>query len=663
MLQRKLKRLLGAVTIGAFIALPASALAQTSDADFDTTIANSYAGAVLAGQSAEADLDLDTAIDLYAKALSYEPDNIDIKQRLMLLLFKSGRFEEGVELAGELKTETDVASVAALALGVDAMRKREFGRAQTQFDAESAVDLERLLNGLLNAWAIYGEGDADKAISEVDSLSGPDWYDIFKTFHIASIHELNGDKDAARRLYTSLILDQQAARTAPDTFIRATMALAIMEARSGNKRAALDALASGSAFANGYMPLETLHDMIEADMPLAADIASPEQGAAAVLFTIGSALNREGAQDYVALYLNFARALDPDNASTLIILGDLAAKLEDIEGANAIYRAIPDNSVMHRVAQLQLGLNLADLGQVEEAKTYLNGLVAENPDDLRSYLALGSVLSEAKEYDEMAENYDKAVKAIGVLPNRSHWNIYFQRGIAYERIKEWDKAEPNFKRALELFPNQPQVMNYLGYSWVDMNINLDEGMALIRDAVRLRPNDGYIVDSLGWAYYRLGEYENAVEELERAAELQPGDPTINDHLGDAYWRAGRRNEARFQWERSLTMEPEPEEIPKIEAKLEKGLPDDPEAKPATANSDKTETQPETESDAPQKESMADPDTANQAAQYKVKPGQTLWNIAAEILGDGALYEQILQANPELDGRPDLIHPGQVINLP
>ncbi len=663
MLQRNLKRLLGAAMIGAFIALPASALAQTSDTAFDTTIANSYAGAVLAGQSAEADLDLDTAIDLYAKALGYEPDNIDIKQRLMLLLFKSGRFEEGVELAEELKTETDVASVAALALGIDAMGKREFGRAQTLFDTSSAVDLERLLNGLLGAWATYGEGDADKAISQVESLSGPDWYNIFKMFHIASIHELNGDKDAARRLYTSLILDQQAARTAPDTYIRATMALAGMEARGGNKRAALDALASGSAFANGYMPLETLHDMIEADMPPAADIASPEQGAAAVLFTIGSALNREGAQDYVALYLNFARALDPDNASTLIILGDLAANLEDIEGANEIYRAIPDNSVMHRVAQLQLGLNLADLGQVDEAKAYLNGLINENPDDLRSYLALGSVLSEAKEYDEMAENYDKAVKAIGVLPSRSHWNIYFQRGIAYERIKEWEKAEPNFKRALELFPNQPQVMNYLGYSWVDMNINLDEGMALIRDAVRLRPNDGYIVDSLGWAYYRLGEYDNAVEELERAAELLPGDPTINDHLGDAYWRAGRKTEAMFQWERSLTMEPEPEEIPKIEAKLEKGLPDDTEAKPATANTDKTESQPGTEAEAPQKESMTVPDTASQAAQYEVKPGQTLWNIAAEILGDGALYEQILQANPELNGRPDLIHPGQVINLP
>ncbi len=152
--------------------------------------------------------------------------------------------------------------------------------------------------------------------------------------------------------------------------------------------------------------------------------------------------------------------------------------------------------------------------------------------------------------------------------------IFFQRGIAYERLKKWDKAEPNFRKALELNPDQPQVLNYLGYSWVDMNSNLDEGLGMIRKAVDLRPDDGYIVDSLGWAYYRLNRFDDAVVELERAAELKAGDATINDHLGDAYWRVGRKLEAVFQWNRTLSSKPEEAEIPKIKDKIENGLPAD-----------------------------------------------------------------------------------------
>jgi Flp pilus assembly protein TadD len=194
---------------------------------------------------------------------------------------------------------------------------------------------------------------------------------------------------------------------------------------------------------------------------------------------------------------------------------------------------------MRRVSELQLGLALADMGRNGDAKDHLKALIASDPKDLRSYLAYGSVLSQDKDYVEMALNYETAISMAGPAPTRNDWNLFFQAGIAHERLKQWPKAEAHFKRALELYPDQPQVMNYLGYSWIDMNMNLEEGMDLIRAAVDLRPNDGYIVDSLGWAHYRLGEYEDAVRELERAVELRPADPTINDHLGDAYWQVGR----------------------------------------------------------------------------------------------------------------------------
>ncbi len=630
---------------------------------FDGRSARSFAGAVLAGRTAEADRDLVTAIDLYQKALRFDPDNADIKQRLMVLLFNHGKFEDGIAIANELKGDPVLENVSRLALGIEAIRQREYTSAENLLDYAGVNDLERMVYGLLRAWAHHGDGNVKEAHATIDALLGPDWYGIFKGFHKAALEEVNGNVKAARRLYTTVITDQNGGNTAPDTYVRAAMALAGMEARAGNRQKALDAIATGSAFLPGYTPLKALRQRIEADDPPRAEIRNAAEGAAAVLFTVGSALSRSGAEDFVSLYLNFANSLDPENAATLIMLGSLAENLGKPEQAIAVYRRVPEDSVMHRVSELQLGLNLADLGRVEEAKGHLKALIDEDPQDMRSYLAYGSVLSDAKAYREMADNYDRAVDAIGVLPDRSHWNIFFQRGIAYERLKEWPKAEPNFERALELFPNQPRVMNYLGYSWVDMNINLEEGMDLIREAVRLRPNDGYIVDSLGWAYYRLGDYDNAVRELERAVEIRPGDPTINDHLGDAYWRAGRRLEARYQWDRALTMEPELTEVPKIKHKIDNGLPDNTEPVPSAAKSPDDESKRIQEPDNGGKKSQSTPPSSAMKAHYEVKPGQTLWTIAAEVLGDGNLYRDILRANPSLNGDADLIHPGQIIKLP
>jgi Flp pilus assembly protein TadD len=165
---------------------------------------------------------------------------------------------------------------------------------------------------------------------------------------------------------------------------------------------------------------------------------------------------------------------------------------------------------------------------------------------------------------------------------RSDWSTYYARGISYERAKQWPKAEADFKKALELFPDQPLVLNYLGYSWVDQGMNVPEAFKMLRRAVELRPTDGYIIDSLGWAYYRLGQYPEAVRELEKAIELKASDPVNNDHLGDAYWRVGRKLEAKFQWNHARDLNPEPEDLERILKKIEHGLTDDP--KPATAGS-------------------------------------------------------------------------------
>ena len=245
---------------------------------------------------------------------------------------------------------------------------------------------------------------------------------------------------------------------------------------------------------------------------------------------------------------------------------------------------VPRGSPVRGSADIQIGIDLEQMGRGEDAAKHLETLMQQRPEDVDVIMALGNVLRSRKRFAEAAEVYSKAVARIP-NPDRGNWTLFYYRGSAYERSKQWAKAEADLKKALELIPEtQPsgraQVLNYLAYSWVDMGQNIDEAFKMLRRAVELSPRDGMIIDSLGWAYYRLGRYDDAVRELEKAIELKPGDPVINDHLGDAYWKVGRRLEARFQWQHAKDSSPEPEDLVKIEQKLAQGLPE--EEKPAAA---------------------------------------------------------------------------------
>jgi tetratricopeptide (TPR) repeat protein len=551
----------------------AQATAQPEETEsFDVDSVDSFAGAFLAARTAETDRDYANAVKLYKKALDITPNELELQQRLMIALIMNGEFDEGAELAEVLEKDPAVERVTSVALGFRAIRDGDYSEALNHFKYEGPNDLDRLMNQLLIAWTMVGEGKGKDALKLVQDLNGPSWYGIFQNYNLGIMAAMSGDLDTARKALTETVTDRNGGATAPDTFARAVIALATLEAGAGNKQKALDALAAGDELITNFAPFKALRDEIEAGRQPKPVVANAAQGAAGVLFSIGGALNREGAEDTVMLYLQLSQALDKDAADTLILLGGIAENAKQPEKAIAFYRQVPETSPMRRISELQLGLTLAETGKVKEAREHLQGLIASDPNDIRSYLAYGSVLSDAKDYAAMAENYDKAVEIIGPNPARNHWSVFFQRGIAYERLKKWDKAEPNFNKALELNPDQPQVLNYLGYSWVDMNRNLQEGLEMIKKAVELRPDDGYIVDSLGWAYYRLGRFEEAVVELERAIELRAGDATINDHLGDAYWRVGRKLEATYQWKRALASEPEETEVPKIQAKIEKGLP-------------------------------------------------------------------------------------------
>ncbi len=670
-----------ALALSAALAVPVSAAAKETTPPVRV---NSLSGAYLAARIAEVDNDLRSAIAYYERALAFDPSDRAIKQSLMVALIANGDFDKALPFAEQLKEVPEVERFSRVALAIDAFRKQDYAKAESWLKLALESDLDRLITGLMTAWAKSGGGDTDGAITHIAEMKGPPWFDLFVKYHRALIAEQAGDRPAALAAYESIMANPAAAGAAPETFLRAVEAYAGYLARGGEDARAIEVLDQVEELYSGRVQLAALRKRIEAGGEIKPLIAAPAHGASEVLLNLGSALNRGGGESFVRLYLRMALALRPDSDSALIQLAAVAEQMRNPEEAIALYEMIPNDSPIWRVAELQLGLNLADLERQDEAVVHLNKVLEADPDDARAYLALGGVYQVQKDYRAAADLYDRAVARIAE-PTRNDWNLYYQRGIAYERLKEWDKAEPNFHKALELYPDHPQVLNYLGYSWVDMNIKLEEGLELIRKAVELRPSDGYIVDSLGWAYYRLGRYEEAVTELERAVSLMPGDPVLNDHLGDAYWRVGRRLEATFQWSHARDLDPEPDILAEVEKKLVDGLPPEQTllaalgaadaggrtmldsngnaaatAADAPAPAAEAEQTPPVEvaqgTDAPR--SAADPD-----APYTVGPGQSLWKIARERLGDGARYDEILRLNPGLTGNPDLIFPGQELRLP
>ncbi|MCK5748826.1 MAG: tetratricopeptide repeat protein, partial [Oricola sp.] len=503
----------------------------------------------------------------YTEALRYDPDNPGLQQELLLALVTNGEFDKALPIAEELKEEPQIERISRIVLGIDAIRARRYLKADGSLILTFEGDLERLLTTVMRAWARFGNNETDSALDMLSKLEGPDWFGLFTAYHGALIADAAGKTDTADELYQYGMTNTAGGSASPQTFIRLGEAYAGFLARHGRGDEAKQALANALAIAPGNPALLAL---TADDADLARDalrIADPAKGASEILFDLGTAINRDGAENFAALYLEMARVLAPENAQLYFELGSIAERLQLSERAIGYYDQVPENSPFHDIAQLQKGLNLADIDRDEEAKEILSAAIEEDPSEYRGYLALGGVYASLKEYGEAAALYERAIANVDTS-GESFWPLYYRMGIAYERTKQWDKAEAAFKHALELSPEQPDVLNYLGYSWIDMNINLNEGLDMIQKAVDRRPRDGYIVDSLGWAYYRLGRFEEAVTELEKATDLRPRDATINDHLGDAYWRVGRKLEATYQWAQVLDMEIEPEEAAKVQAKLD-----------------------------------------------------------------------------------------------
>jgi len=300
-------------------------------------------------------------------------------------------------------------------------------------------------------------------------------------------------------------------------------------------------------------------------------IRSPADGLAEAMFDLASVLNQAETIDLSLLYARFALNLRPQFGLAQLLLADVLSAQNKPEESLTVLSEIKPNSLYYPSARLRSAINLDTLERTDEAIAQLKTMAAEQPQSVATEVQLGDILRNKKRFAEAVTAYDDAIHRAASVGMPERWSLFYDRGVALERSGQWERAEQDLKHALELKPEQPLVLNYLGYSWIDRGENLDEGLKMIEKAVELRPDDGYIVDSLGWAHYRMGDYAGAVEQLEKAVELVPQDPTINDHLGDAYWQSGRLSEARYQWQRALQFGPQENEIKPIEEKLQSGL--------------------------------------------------------------------------------------------
>ena len=560
------QRLVFLLTVG-LLAGGAAASAAVSEADTESEkleIGDSEPGNYLSALIASADRDTLAAEVYYREALRADPRNPDLLERAFAAALSNGDEPSASTLAERLLTRDPSNSLARLSIAVRDIEQGQFAAARLISAGGEATRARDVTTGLLTAWCYAGQSDIRHALDTLDRIRDPSVL-AFRDYHAGLIASLLGNlTEAQRRLKSAYDNDKSSLRFA-DAYAR------LLDAQ-GDVAGATKVYQDFSGVIPRHPLIERALADLKANESLQPLVHDAREGAAEALYGLGSAGSRQGDELPALVYLRLSLYLRPSNDLTAVTLASLFEQLKQGDQVIATYQMVPASSPLKLGSDIQIALELDSMGKTDEAAQRLTQISAARPHDVEVLSALAELQRSAKKYVEAAATYDQAIAAVGI-PQRENWTLFYFRGICYERSNQWPKAEADFKRALELNPDQPLVLNYLGYSWVDKGLNLEEAFKMLRRAVELQPNDGYIVDSLGWAHYKLGQYQEAAQTLEKAIDLKPADPVLNDHLGDAYWRINRRIEAHFQWNHARDMGPDPEDLPAILKKIELGLPD------------------------------------------------------------------------------------------
>jgi len=562
--------LCASVSVGGASAQARRSASVGSSFEVSASPAGNYLAALIAG----ADRDTLAAATFFRESLRFDPRNRELMERAFIASLSNGDMRESFTLAERILRGDQKNGLAHLVLATRAIQGKQWQAARESLNKSGGGRQRDITAILLGAWTYAGQGDAKRALEMLERIKD-ERFSGFRDYHAGLILDLLGNSaEAGKRLKSSYEGEK--------TSLRVVDAYGRFLSRRGEREEAKKVYLAFDRLLPRHPVVRAALSALDSGKPLEPLVRSAGGGAAEVFYGLGAVGGQQNDSLAAMIYLRMSLYLQADNGLAIVTLADIFERLKQYERALDIYELAPETSPLHANAQIQSGLILEAMGRSDDALKQMQGIVAEKPKDIEALTALGNLQRARKEFVESAKTYTRVIEQLGT-PARGDWTLFYFRGITYERSKQWPLAEADFKTALELFPDQPLVLNYLGYSWVDQNVKLEEGLRLLRRAVQLRPDDGYIIDSLGWAHYRLGNYEEALRELERAIELKPGDPVINDHLGDVYWRVGRKLEAHFQWNHARDLKPEPEDLERILKKVENGLEDAP--KPASAEAE------------------------------------------------------------------------------
>ena len=535
----------------------------------------SVLGSYMAGRVARTENDIIEAAKYYNRAMERAPGNEAITGQAFEMSTMQGDFPRATELARQLVASGTDNRLARVMVGLTAFKAGKFTEAEEMFKSSGGNPVSDLAATLARAWTKQADGQTKDALELLEQTKAPDAILAFYRFHKALVADVAGRRSEARTLY------ERAGKGGENKTLRFSLAYAQHASNGGDTKLAQSVLQGQleRSRGEGHPLVRAYLTQVEAGEKLPLIASTPSQGLAEAFFGLGEALMSEGGLGASAVFLQYALYLEPDMPFALATLANIYEGAKRYELANGAYARIPKGTALDTSIEIRKALNLNAEDKVDDAKAALDKLLEREPGNIVILDTLGTVMRGHKRFEDAVTYYTRAISAIGTKPEARHWNFFYARGTSYERLKRWPQAEADLQQALKLSPDQAQVLNYLGYTWVDMGRNLKQGLAHIEKAVRLKPDDGYITDSLGWAHFKLGNFKEAAKWLEKAVELRPDDPVLNDHLGDALWRTGREREARFQWEQSLALKPEPDDRTKTENKLKGGLPVLTQAKP------------------------------------------------------------------------------------